>query len=299
MQTKMDSEKKHLIVPEDIVRENYTLNKKNNSLKYIIGSISILLVILILIFTLSGETNYEKGMKYLHEKQYTEALFEFQKINPDEKDFKMAQSKINYIKGLEAYNKNVSAEALALLMKVDPSDQYYRESKLMIDNINMEDKSSILESLSQKVNEVRDTVIIKEQPVYTESESANDNNAKSSMANEYKLHLNDIQKQIVNFEDQYQSALTESDASMKISLKTLDSLYNNYTVAYTSGQSNVRIIEINNTVSSWMQKRIDLISELASDNSKDLTETARMIKEKGDKEYSKLIYLLNSMANLK
>lgn len=60
-----------------------------------------------------------------------------------------------------------------------------------------------------------------------------------------------------------------------------------------SPESDAALIEIKRTAESWMRMRIDLVNELIRNNSED-TKTIVMIKEEGDKLYSKLLTLLKS-----
>ncbi|MEP7145734.1 MAG: hypothetical protein ABI792_01860, partial [bacterium] len=128
METKPNNQHNAGNDPSEI--DNNTIPDRNKSLPLILGGLGALLIAVILYFALSGESNYEKGVKYLKQKQYTEALVDFQKVDPGDKDFRMAQSKINYINGLKSYNDNMYPQAKTYLTKVDPADEYYRESQL-------------------------------------------------------------------------------------------------------------------------------------------------------------------------
>ena len=74
----------------------------------------------------------------------------------------------------------------------------------------------------------------------------------------------------------------------------MDSLYNYQSRVNLIRKGDAAIIEINKTIESWMQNRIALINELINDKSGRESETARMIKEEGDRMYSKLLTLLNT-----
>ncbi|MDQ3193377.1 MAG: hypothetical protein M3P82_00115 [Bacteroidota bacterium] len=94
---------------------NDALPERNKTFTYWLAVLGALLLAVILYFALSGESDYEKGVKYLNQKQYSEALVEFQNVDPGEKEFRMAQSKINYINGLRSYNDNMYPQAKTYL----------------------------------------------------------------------------------------------------------------------------------------------------------------------------------------
>src|SRR4030095_791772 len=135
--------------------ENQNLRKRNsNAIIYVLSA--LLIIGFVVIVLLSKKSHYEEGNEYLRQKQYTEALSEFQKVDADDKDFRLAQSKINYINGLRAFNDSLFQEAAVYLTKVDNDDEYRHDAQLMLDKIrDMENKASD-DQLKQ-----RDTVIIK------------------------------------------------------------------------------------------------------------------------------------------
>ena len=125
--------------------------EKNNSRKIFVPAKMIILLIAILFIGCSSDSQYEKGNKFLKQKQYTESLSEFQKIGSEDKNYLSAQSKINYINGLQAYNAGLMIEASVYLAKVTTDDEYYHDSQLMIDNINKSGNTSAIESTSEEI----------------------------------------------------------------------------------------------------------------------------------------------------
>ena len=292
--TEENPEKKLMKVLQDKQFENETLEEKNSYLKFIMGAIGVIIVIVILFFLINTDSHYDKGIQSLSEKNYSEALFEFQKVDPDEKDFRMAQSKINYINGLMASGQNAYSSALMSLAKVDRSDEYYNEAQILIEKINNENKRVNLESLSKQLNKVADTVIIKEVPAETANEQESVAMANKSFDKKTNPLLAPLQKLITQFEYQYQASENSQGTSKMKFLRTMDSLYNYQSRVNLIRKGDAAIIEINKTIESWMQNRIALINELINDKSGRESETARMIKEEGDRMYSKLLTLLNT-----
>jgi len=292
--TEENPEKKFMKVLKDKQLENETLEEKNSYLKFIMGAIGVIIVIVILFFLTNTDSHYEKGIQSLSEKNYSEALFEFQKVDPDEKEFRMAQSKINYINGLMASGQNAYSNALMSLAKVDRSDEYYNEAQILIEKINNENKRVNLESLSKQLNKVADTVIIKEVAVETATEQVNEAEANKSVNKKANTFLAPLRTLVIQFEYQYQASGNSQGTSKKEYLKTMDSLYSYYTSTKMNSKEDADLFEINKTTESWMQNRIVLINELMNDKSGQVTETARMIKEEGDRMYVKLLALLKT-----
>lgn len=293
-QTEGNPEKNYMKALKDKQLENETLEEKNGYLKFILGAIGFISIIVILFFLINADSHYEKGVKFLSEKNYSEALFEFQKVEPGEKEFKMAQSKINYINGLVASGQNAYSSALMSLAKVDRSDEYYNEAQLLIEKINSENKRVNLESLSKQLNKVADTVIIKEVLVEAATEQVNEAEAKTSVNKNTNPLLVPLQKLITQFEYQYQASGNSPGTSKKEYLKQMDSLYNYHISNNLTRKGDAAVIEINNATESWMQKRIVLVNELMKEKSGQVSETARMIKEEGDRMYAKLLKLLKT-----
>ena len=119
--------------------------KDRAKLAIIIAGGILIIAALILIFA-NSESHYVKGVKYLNQKQYTEALSEFQRVDTSDKDFSKAQSKINYIKGLDAFNNGLKTEAKSYLVRVDTTDEYYHDAQLMIEKIDLANKQGDIDA---------------------------------------------------------------------------------------------------------------------------------------------------------
>ncbi|MEO8664284.1 MAG: hypothetical protein ABI462_02215 [Ignavibacteria bacterium] len=278
--------------PSDEIRNDRdTPESKNKLLTYLLSALGVILIAVLLFFALSGESNYDKGVKYLHQKQYSEALAEFQKVDPADKEFRMAQSKINYINGLRAYNDNIYSQAITYLTKVDPADEYYRESQLMIDKMNMASKQQTdLELLSEQVKKDKDTVIIKEKVVEAPQTTINEASPKADMS------MLKIENLVNKFELEYQSALKSNIETKQIHLRNMDSLYSEFQKLDSKGDEGATL-DIRKLADSWMQKRETFINRLISENTVNETGSTHSLKEDGDREYSLLISRLKNSKN--
>src|SRR5260221_5627822 len=121
----------------------------------------LLLSVITLLFTgcsYFGMSNYEKGTIFLKDKKFSEALHEFQKVDPDNTNFTNAQSKINYINGLLAFNDGRKSEASVFLSKVLTNDEYYHDSQLMLEKINEANIENDLQSQIDELKNKKDTV---------------------------------------------------------------------------------------------------------------------------------------------
>ena len=123
-----------------------------NNIHFIIAGTIFLIAaaVLLYFFVLNKPDHYAKGTENLRQRNYDQALTDFQKVTPDNDNFRKAQSKINFINGLDSYNKKKFDEAKLYFDKVDSYDEYYNEVKLMLDKMAMEEKSKkIEENLSE------------------------------------------------------------------------------------------------------------------------------------------------------
>ena len=289
----INKEKQYIELKNDSNREINRLDDNNKLLKTILTVVGISTVIVLLFFLINRDSDYEKGMSLLNNKNYSEALFEFQKVGPDKEEFVMAQSKINYINGITALNEGRKSEALMLLAKVEKSDQYYRETKVLIEKINNEKTRVDLESLSQKIN----LQVYKLETVKNSIDSAavqvNEAESKTNLTDNNINSYKPLQNLISQFEYQYKAAETPGSITKKENLRIMDSLYVYQVNSNLTRKGDAALIEIKRTAESWMRMRIDLVNELIRNNSED-TKTIVMIKEEGDKLYSKLLTLLKS-----
>lgn len=138
-------------------------NRNRNVIMFTSASL-IIVIVAIVFFLTSGDSQYEKGDVLLKQKQYSEALAEFQKVTSSDKEFRMAQSKINYINGLRAFNEGLKQEAKVHLVKVTLEDEYYHEAQLMLEKINTRasNTQTELELLRDAIKEnrnIRDTIV--------------------------------------------------------------------------------------------------------------------------------------------
>lgn len=289
----INKEKQYIELKNDSNREINRLDDNNKLLKTILTVVGISTVIVLLFFLINRDSDYEKGMSLLNNKNYSEALFEFQKVGPDKEEFVMAQSKINYINGITALNEGRKSEALMLLAKVEKSDQYYRETKVLIEKINNEKTRVDLESLSQKINLQVDKLETVKNSIDSAAVQVNEAESKTNLTDNNINSYKPLQNLISQFEYQYKAAETPGSITKKENLRIMDSLYVYQVNSNLTRKGDAALIEIKRTAESWMRMRIDLVNELIRNNSED-TKTIVMIKEEGDKLYSKLLTLLKS-----
>lgn len=289
----INKEKQYIELKNDSNREINRLDDNNKLLKTILTVVGISAVIVLLFFLINRDSDYEKGMSLLNNKNYSEALFEFQKVGPDKEEFVMAQSKINYINGITALNEGRKSEALMLLAKVEKSDQYYRETKVLIEKINNEKTRVDLESLSQKINLQVDKLETVKNSIDSAAVQVNEAESKTNLTDNNINSYKPLQNLISQFEYQYKAAETPGSITKKENLRIMDSLYVYQVNSNLTRKGDAALIEIKRTAESWMRMRIDLVNELIRNNSED-TKTIVMIKEEGDKLYSKLLTLLKS-----
>jgi hypothetical protein len=270
--------------------------KKSSFSKVIITFLLLLITTVLVIWYLSsGNSNYENGMNYTKEKKYTEALYEFQKVAPDNKDFNNAQSKINYINGLQNYESGNNQAAIVYLQKVRTDDEYFQASKLMIEKINESNLAGNMKSQIDSLKGVKDTVIIQKQTtVYNgKAQETTDPQIQADIESSRK-YLSELSSAISRFEGLYQSARTaplntKSDYSK--SMESLDKESSNF--KYSAGKKDEGVVELKRLTSQWMDKRISFIRQLISERSVSETNLSRPTKEEGDRLYSSVMSQMN------
>ena len=257
------------------------LNNKRNY-KKIYNSILLIPLYIIVILFISGcaAKHYEKGNEYLRQGQYSEALSEFQKVDANEKDFRLAQSKINYIQGLLAFKDSLMQVAEVHLQKVEKDDEYYHDSQLMLEKISQK-KFAVTE-------EKKDTVIVKHE-MTTSPGTSTEKKEKEVLPSDLEVnrkYVLQVEKLIIRFESLYQSARTadinlKKDYTNNMSkvLGQIDAL------AYNPAQKDAAILELKQKAIAWMNKRIAFINKLIEDKTVTETNTSRSLKEEGDKMY--------------
>jgi hypothetical protein len=233
--------------------------------------------------------HYEKGKEYMTEKQYSEAIEEFQKIDPGEKDYRMSQSKISYIQGLLAFNDSLMQAAEMNLRKVEADDEFYHDSQLMLDKIRQKNE--------RFVSQPKDTVIIREEITGTKGiekeKEAETAPSDAELTGRYTSQMEDI---INRFESLYQSAYTASTENKKNYLSNMRSALNQLnTLSYRAKEKDAGALELKQKANDWMNKRISFISKLIADNTIAETNTSRSLKEEGDKLYYSVVTQLKKV----
>ncbi len=272
--------------------------KKSSFNKVIITFLLLLITTVLVIWYLSsGNSNYENGMNYTKEKKYTEALYEFQKVAPDNKDFNNAQSKINYINGLQNYESGNNQAAIVYLQKVRTDDEYFQASKLMIEKINESNLAGNMQSQIDSLKGAKDTVVIQQQTtVYNgKAQETTDPQFQADIESSRK-YLSELSSAISRFEGLYQSARTaplntKSDYSK--SMESLDKESSNF--KYSAGNKDEGVVELKRLTSQWMDKRISFIRQLISEKSVSETNLSRPTKEEGDRLYSSVMSQMNKV----
>jgi tetratricopeptide (TPR) repeat protein len=281
--------------PVDKSTQRYiAYQRRTNKTLLFITALILGAVILFFVFTMTGESHYEKGNAYLKNKQYTEALAEYEKIDPDEKDYPKVQSKINYINGLTSYNMSLYPAALTYLSKVAPDDEYFHDAQLMIQNINQTTEDQRLKAqLDSLARLKKDTLVVKHEtstgtgtipgvkPLPTDAE----------LSRRYYAKLQNV---ISGFESNYQSAAVVPVNSKSDYLAKMQSFRRDLiNAAYEAREKDPDLISLRNSINTWMDKRISYINKLISENSVTETNTSRSLKEEGDKLYFQVRNQLN------
>ncbi len=229
----------------------------------------ILLVIGVVIGGCSGMNHYEKGKDFMAKKQYTEAISEFQKIDPGEKDFRLGQSKISYIQGLLAFNDSLLQAAEMNLRKVEADDEFYHDSQLMLEKIRQKNE--------RFVSQPKDTVIIREEITGTKGiekeKEAETAPSDAELTGRYVSQMEDI---INKFESLYQSAHVAAVDSKKNYLSNMRSSLSQFnSLNYRAKEKDAGALELKQKTNDWMNKRISFISKLIADNTISETNTSR------------------------
>ncbi len=272
-----------------------TINNGNSNRNIIITVIAGIAVIIAVVFYLNqtGTSHYDKGAELLKDKQYSEALSEFQKVEPGDKNFAQAQSKINYINGLIAYNNGLIPDATVYLSKVAPDDEYYHDSQLMLQKIADRNSQENLQSQIDSLKRKKDTVVIK---VKTPDEKEKEARHNLTDAQINKNYISGAEGMINKFEPLYESAKGSSVESKKQFVKDMSSVYSQFSsLSYNAVNKDGDITELQRLTGSWMNKRISFINKLIAENSISETNNSRASKEEGDKAYNIMMNLLHKV----
>lgn len=248
------------------------------------------IIIIIMISSCSKTGHYEQGKLYLSEKQYPAAITEFQKVEPGEKDYVLAQSKINYIQGLQSFNDSLFESAEIQLIKVVLNDEYYHEAQLMLDKI---------QQRRIAINKPgKDTLIVKQE--ITSERNGNEKpegkiKATEQTDAEITLKFVSDQKNLINsFESLYQSARTANVDSKQNYLSNMQSVVSKINALnYNARDKDAFALELRKSAIAWMNKRIEFIGKLIKDNTISETNSSRSLKEEGDKMYVGVKNLMN------
>jgi tetratricopeptide (TPR) repeat protein len=270
-----------------------------NNLKIVISFFLLLLIVTVIIvgYLYQRESDYEKGVNLYKSRKYTEALYEFQKVDPDNKNFNNAQSKINYINGLMSFNEGREQEAAVFLSKVKPDDEYYNDARLMLETMNETSTGNDLPQTGT-LSDNKDTVIIKKEFTGTPKKVVEPPDPKKQEDLELsKKYVSDAANYISRFESTYQATKPASLSSKSDYGKSLESVnkeFNN--LKYTAQNKDAGVVELKRMIGEWMSKRIAFIRQLISEHSVNETDKSRPLREEGDRLYTAM---MNQMSKVK
>lgn len=155
---------------------------------------------------------------------------------------------------------------------VSKNDEYFAETQLLLDE--KPAKEGDLEGLKEEVKKLRDTIIVREKKAQSDIEKS-------------RQYVSQLENLATRFESLYQSAKSADVPTKRNYLRDLNSLFAEATsLAYTAKEQNAAIIELKNITLTWMQKRIEFINMLITENSPTVTNTTRAAMEEGDKLYA-------------
>lgn len=266
-------------------------NKKNIIFVIIILILLVVISVILFRYIFMGGSDYEKGADFIKDKKFTEALYYFQKVDPDDKNFNNAQSKINYINGLLAFNDGKKPEAIVFLSKVSTDDEYYHDAMLMLEKLN---EASIGNDLQSQIDELRnkkDTVFIKKE--YTKNQKKEKDPVDPIKQADMELSrkfVSDAANSISRFESHYQSAKTAPLSTKSDYLKNLESVNKEFiSYKYSAQNKDAGVVELKRLTGEWMSKRIAYIRQMISEKSVNESEISRSLREDGDRLYTAMM----------
>jgi hypothetical protein len=257
--------------------------EKIKSLRIFVPAKVIILLFAVLFIGCSSDSQYDRGNKFLKQKQYTESLSEFQKIGSEDKNYSSAQSKINYINGLLAYNTGLMNEAAVYLAKVTTDDEYYHDSQLMIENISKSGNTTSIESSNEgiKKNDPLNNQENNKQP------KTKDPKPKLTDDEINKAYVSSIESKISKFNSVCQNAMTAAVDTKMILVKSMTSIHSEFSkIDNNAGVKNAGVQEFRRLEDTWMDRRIAYINKLIADNTVTETNNSRSLKEESDKLYN-------------
>jgi hypothetical protein len=271
-----------------------TRKANKNNIIVVIGIFVLLAIVgvVILWYLYLRESDYEKGANFYKDKKFTEALYEFQKVDPDNKNFGNAQSKINYINGLQSFNDGKMTEAIVFLSKVKTDDEYYQDARRMLEKINEASSGNDSQSQIGVLSDKKDTVIVKKEFTGTPKKKniePPDPIIKADLELSKKF-VSNAENSISRFESLYQTARTapvNSKSDLGKSLESVNKEFNN--LKYTAQNKDAGVMELKRLTGEWMSKRIAFIRQLISEKSVSETNTSRPLKEEGDRLYTAMM----------
>ena len=266
--------------------ETHQTKPNRNTLLIVFSALAVAaIVILIIVFT--GKSYYEKGDEYLSQGQYSEALAEFQKVEPGNNNYNAAQSKINYIMGMQAFNQGAKKEAITYLTKVQPLDVNYQSAQVMLEKVNSTLKQSDLEALSESLASGKDSNLIAEEiPRRTEK----------PVDEVSKKYVSAVENLINKFEALYMSGKTAGLDSKQDYLHQMNTVYEELSkLQYNALEKNSMVVELKRLTAVWMEKRMNFIDKLIRDGSVSETASSRSLLEESDKAYNILMSQLNKV----
>jgi hypothetical protein len=273
-------------------------SNRNNIIGLLIGFFLITVTAVIVVgFLYFGESDYEKGLKFYKDKKFTEAMYEFQKVEQDDKNFSEAQSSINYINGFKAFNEGYEKEAMVLLAKVRSDDQYYRDAAIMIEKHNEASIGNDLQSQIDAMGNKKDTVFVQKE--YTGTTRKEADPVDPALLRDKELsrkYISEVSNSISKFENLYQSARTAPLTNKSDYSKGLESAHKQFnSLKYTANNKDAGVTELGRLTGDWMNKRISFIRQLIIDKTVSETGTSISLKEQGDRLYSNMITQLNKV----
>jgi hypothetical protein len=132
-------------------------------------------------------------------------------------------------------------------------------------------------------------LIIREEITGTKGNEKSKENVKIEVETDETLTKKFISQEkdlIEKFESLYQSAYSAGVDSKKNYIDNMKSVVTRLNaLSYNAKEKDAEALELKQKAVSWMNKRVDFINRLISDNSVKETNTSRSLKEEGDKMY--------------
>lgn len=270
-----------------------------NSLIAVVGVFLLLITLTVIVigYLYLEKSDYEKGTAFYKDKKFTEALFQFQKVGPDDVNFSNAQSRINYINGLNSFNDGKKPEAIVYLSKVTKDDEYYSDAQLMLGKLSEASIGNDLQSQIDALRESKDTIIIKKEvtgtPVKIVEPADPTKQADIELGRKF---ISEAENSISRFESMYQTARTAPLSTKGDYGKGLESVHKEFnSLKYSAQNKDAGVVELKRLVSDWMSKRNSFIRQLISEKSVSETSSSIALKEEGDRLYSQVISQLKKV----